>query len=503
LNSGDKREIILPGHQDHGHVTHGGRPADIFLRRRIKLPRRLHRVLGTSGLFSTAYGNVGSSIYYALGVVSMSALGLTPPVLILSGVIFLFTALTYAEGATAIPESGGSGAFARRAFNDWISFTASWVLMIDYIVTMAISSFSAANYMGFFFPILKTFPTNSVVGVVIIVMLAFINVLGVKESSRLNVGLVIVDIVTQVMVAILGVVLIISLPTLIQNVRWGVAPTFDQLLFGISISMVAYTGIETVANLGSEAKDPVKSIPRAVMLVFFTVLVLYSLLSMTALSAYPVYQAPDGKWVTDLTQKFLEDPIMGIAYAMPGIIPNFLGFWVALLAATILIIATNAGMLGASRLAYFMGQRQQLPSVFSALSKRAHVPLNSIFLFSAIAIVLVATGKVELLADLYAFGAVLAYTLAHASIIALRIKEPQLPRPFKIPLNIKIKGREIPLTAVLGGLVTALTWVIVVYTHPIGRIVGFVWLAVGLVIYYIYRKYKRNHKEDETGGHVT
>ena len=345
-------------------------------------------MLGVSGLFSTAYGNVGSSIYYALGVVSMSALGLTPPVLMISGIIFLFTALTYAEGATAIPESGGSGAFARRAFNDWVSFTASWVLMIDYIVTMAISAFSAANYLGFFFPLLKTFPTNSIVGVGIIVALAFINVLGVKESSRLNILLVVVDIITQVMVAILGIVLIISLPTLIENVRWGVAPTFDQLLFGISISMVAYTGIETIANLGSEAKDPVKSIPRAVMLVFITVMVLYSLLSMTALSAYPVYQAPDGKWVTDLTQKFLEDPIMGIAYAMPGILPIFLGFWVALLAATILVIATNAGMLGASRLAYFMGQRQQLPSVFSNLSKRAHVPMNSIALFSAIAIAL-------------------------------------------------------------------------------------------------------------------
>jgi APA family basic amino acid/polyamine antiporter len=473
----------------------GGRLGDLFIRRKLKLPRRLHRVLGVGSLFSVAYGNVGSSIYYALGVVSMSALGLTPPVLMLSGILFLFTALTYAEGATAIPESGGSGAFARRAFNDWISFITSWVLMIDYIVTIAISAFTAANYMGFFFPVLKTWPTNSIVGIVIVFVLAFVNLVGVKESSRLNIFLVIVDIITQVMIAILGLLIIISIPTLINNIRWGVAPTFDQLLFGISISMVAYTGIETVANLGSEARDPVKSIPRAVMLVFATVIMLYALLSMTALSAYPVYQAPDGKWVTDLTQKFLEDPIMGIAYAMPGYIPVFLGFWVALLAATILIIATNAGMLGASRLAYFMGQRQQLPGFFSKLTKKAHVPRNSILIFSAIAVALIVTGKVELLADLYAFGAVLAYTLAHASIIALRIKEPQLPRPFKIPLNITIAGRQIPLTAVLGGLATTVTWLIVVYTHPIGRIVGFVWIAVGLLIFFLYRRYKNKHSQ--------
>jgi APA family basic amino acid/polyamine antiporter len=501
LNTGDNKEVQLPGHAGHGHVTHGDRPANMFLRTQIKLPRRLHRVLGVGGLFGAAYGDVGSSIYYALGVVSMSALGLTPPVLMISGIIFLFTALTYAEGATALPEAGGSGAFAKRAFNDWVSFIASWVLMMDYIVTMSISAFSAANYLGFFIPLLKTWPTNSIIGICIVGGLALINTTGVKESSRLNVILVVIDLATQVIVAVLGTILIINIPVLIQNVHWGVAPTFDQVLFGISISMVAYTGIETVANLGSETKNPGKSIPRAVMLVFAAVIMMYAFLSMTALSAYPVYQAPDGKWVTDLTQKFLEDPIMGIAYAMPGILPYFLGFWVALLAATILIIATNAGMLGASRLAYFMGQRQQLPSFFGGISRKSHVPQNAILIFSAIAAALISSGKVELLADLYAFGAVLAYTSAHASIIALRIKEPDLPRPFKIPLNIRIKGKEIPITAVLGGLVTAITWLIVIYTHHIGRIVGFSWVAIGLLVYFLYRRYKSHKaKLEETQG---
>jgi len=491
LKSGDS----LPQSSAQDHLLRGDRPGDVFLQRHFQLPRKLHRVLGVGGLFSAAYGDVGSSVYYALGIVSMSALGLTPPVLMISGIIFLFTALTYAEGATMLPEAGGSGAFAKRAFNDWVSFIASWVLMMDYIVTMSISAFSAANYLGFFLPLLKTWPTNSIVGMAIVVGLALINCLGLRESSRLNIVLVVIDLGTQVLVAILGVFLIINLPTLINNIHWGVAPTFDQLLFGISISMVAYTGIETVANLGSETKNPGKSIPRAVMLVFAAVILMYAFLSMTALSAYPVYQAPDGKWVTDLTQKFLEDPVMGIAYAMPGFIPYFLGFWVALLAATILIIATNAGMLGASRLAYFMGQRQQLPGFFGNISKKAHVPTHAILIFSAIAAFLVSTGKVDLLADLYAFGAVMAYTLAHASIVALRIKEPNLPRPFKIPLNIKIKGRDIPITSVLGGLITAITWLIVVYTHHIGRIVGFTWVGLGLLLYLLYRRYKNKRKK--------
>ncbi len=433
----------------------------------------------------------------------MSALGMTPIVLLISGVIFLFTALTYAEGATMLPEAGGSGAFAYRAFNPWVSFVAGWVLMLDYIFTMSISAFTAANYLGYFFPIIKELQIggviglNSVIGIVIIIALAFINIQGVQASSRLNVILVLVDLITQVTIAILGVVLVINLPTLIHNIHWGVAPTLNQLIFGISISMVAYTGIETVSNLGSEARRPEKSIPRAVLLVFLAVIALYSLLSMTALSAYPVHQLPDGSWVTNLTTQYLQDPIMGIANIMPVAIRPVLSFWVAFLAVTILVIATNAGMLGASRLAYFMGQRHQLPAAVSSVSKRARVPLNAILIFSVIACILIASGQITLLVDLYAFGAVLAYSTAHLSIIALRIKEPNLPRPFKIPLNIKIKGREIPVTAVLGGLATLATWFMVVYTHSIGRIVGFSWLAVGLIIFFIYQRRRRKQSQEQ------
>ncbi len=463
------------------------RLGDVFIRRPLKLPVKLRRTLGVPGLFSAAYGDVGSSIYYALGVVALSALGLTPAVLMISGIIFLFTALTYSEGATALPVSGGSGAFAHRAFNNLVSFGASWVLMLDYIVTMSISAFSAANYLGYFFPTIASWPVNSLIGVGIVGGLVFINVLGIRQSSRLNVTLVLIDILTQVSIAVVGVVFIISFPTLIHNIHWGVAPTTSQLLFGISISMVAFTGIETVANLGSETRKPSKTIPRAVILVFFTVIALYAFLSMTALSAYPVHQTTDGKWVTDLTQH-LADPIMAITYAMPAGIQHVMSFWVAILAVTILIIATNAGLLGASRLAYFMGQRQQLPPAISHISSRSRVPINAIMIFAVIACALIFTGEVTILADLYAFGAMLAYTLAHVSIIALRVKEPHLPRPFKIPLNIRIRQKEIPITAIFGGLATGITWFIVVYTHHYGRIVGFAWIGVGLVIYVIYRR---------------
>ncbi len=461
------------------------KPGDVTVH--IDRPIKLRRVLGIPGLYASAYGDVGSSIYYALGVVAMSALGLTPPVLIISGILFLFTGLTFAEGATMLPEAGGSGAFARRAFNDFTSFIASWAMMLDYLVTIAISAFSAANYLAYFLPHLGTWPINSLLAIVIVALLVGINIVGIKESTRFNFILISFDILTQLLIAVFGVLLIINIPTLIHNVHWGVAPTTTQLLFGISISMVAYTGIETVANLGSETRRPGKTIPRTVLLVFGTVLFLYTFLSMTALSAYPVHQF-DNQWVTELTQRFLNDPIMGIARALPGNIQHYLSFWVALLAFTILTIATNAGIIGASRLAYFMGLRQQLPSTISSISHRSRVPLKALIIFAALGCMLILVGQLTIMADLYAFGAMLAYTMAHVSIIALRVKEPNLARPFKIPLNIRIAGKSIPITAIIGGLATLSTWFIVIWTHHYGRIVGFAWVAVGLIIYIIYRR---------------
>jgi APA family basic amino acid/polyamine antiporter len=465
------------------------KPGDrIFRPGRSERPR-LHRTLGVPALFSTAYGDLGSSIYYALGVVALSALGLTPAVLLVSGILFLFTAFSYAEGASALPEAGGSGAFARRAFNEMASFLASWVLMMDYIVTIAISAFSIPNYLGTFVPVLKTWPTNSLVAIGLVAFLAIINIRGVRISSRLNIALAILDVATQVTIGILGVVLLVSLPKIISNIHWGVAPTTKQLLFGISISMVAYTGIETIANLSAETRNPTKNVPRAHMLVSAAVITICLLLSITAVSAYPVYQNAEGQWVMGLTQNYLTDPVMGIVKAMPANIQGILSFWVALLAGTILLIATNAGILGASRLAYFMGRRRQVPPVISHVNPKSRTPVNAILFFSVIGMILISTGRVTLLVDLYAFGAMLAYTATHLSIIALRIKEPTLHRPFKIPLNVRIRQIQIPIPAVIGALGTATTWFIVIYTHVIGRVVGFIWIGIGLSIYILYRRH--------------
>ena len=226
------------------------------------MPRRrrqqgLERVLGTPALFATAYGNVGSSIYYALGVTAAIALGLTPLVFVISGLIFAATAATYAEGTVLFPEAGGSSSFARHAFNELVSFAAGWAQMLNYVITVAISAFFVPHYLSIFWEPLRTNPWDIIVGIVVIVLLVLLNIVGIQEAASLNIFLAVVDFATQLLLVVLGFALIFSADTLTSNVHWGVAPTWANFALAIPVAMIAYTGIETVSNLAEEARDPV------------------------------------------------------------------------------------------------------------------------------------------------------------------------------------------------------------------------------------------------------
>ncbi|MFQ6019681.1 MAG: APC family permease [Dehalococcoidia bacterium] len=473
-------------------IHRGRRPGDVFLRRPRLRRLALHRVLGVPGLFSSAYGNVGSSIYYALGVTALYALGLTPLVFVISGLFFGATALSYAEGTAAMPEAGGSAAFARRAFRPIIAFTVGWAQLLNYMVTVAISAFVVANYLSVFWEPLGDWPNNTFFGIGVVAFLVGMNVIGVQESSRFNIVMAIVDLLTQALIVILGLLILFNLPILLDNVSFGTVPTWEGFLLGLAVSMIAYTGIETVSNLAEETRNPAKNIPRSVFSVFATVLVLYALIPAVALSAFPVDKAAG---TTDLVERFIDQPILGIVsqLQLPGGFQVSLEMWVGILVATILLIATNAGMMGMSRLAYSMGQHKQLPPQVSRLHPTRRTPVTALLVFGVISALLIIPGEVKILANAYIFGAMLSFTFAHLSIIALRVKEPNMERPFRIPFNLPIRGRSIPLTAVLGAAVTTFAWTVVVATQQSGRIIGFSWLAAGLLVYLAYRWYKRRY----------
>ncbi|HWX75212.1 MAG TPA: APC family permease, partial [Solirubrobacteraceae bacterium] len=278
----------------------------------------LRRVLGTSALFSTAYGNVGSSIYYALGLVASYALGLTPIVFIITGGIFYLTAATYAEATSMFPEAGGSSSFARHAFNELWSFFAAWAQMLNYTITIAISAFFVPHYLGgLFSPALQHGPGDVLFGIVAVALLSLVNVIGVREAAGLNIVLAVTDLATQLLLVIIGIVLVLSPDTLVGNVHLGIVPSWKSFLVAIPIGMIAYTGIETISNMAEEARDQTRTIPRAIRAVVLAVFAIYAALPLVALSALPVHRAPHGHYSTLLGTSeshhgFAGDPVLGI-----------------------------------------------------------------------------------------------------------------------------------------------------------------------------------------------
>jgi basic amino acid/polyamine antiporter, APA family len=451
--------------------------------------RGLRRSVGVPGLFATAYGNVGSSIYYALGLVAAHALGLTPLVFMFAGGLFALTAKTYAEGASMYPEAGGSSSFARHAFNEVASFFAGWALTLDYIITIAISAFFVPHYLGAFFPALNHNPGDIIGGAVVVALLAVLNIRGLGESAKLNLYLAIVDLVTQVVLVVVGFILVLNPKLLVDQVHLGTAPSWSQLVFALSVAMVAYTGIETVSNMAEEAKDPGRDVPKAVNLVLVAVLGVYAGISVVALSALPVHEHA-GTFSTALGSTYENDPVLGIVnhLGLAEGLQHVLRAYVGILAATILLIATNAGLIGVSRLSWSLSEHRQLPGIFARLHTRYRTPWFTIGFFSVLAVLLLIPGQTDFLGNLYSFGAMLSFTTAHVAVVALRFKQPDRPRPYKAPWNVRIRGAEVPLTAVLGAVGTAAAFVSVLILHAEARTVGVAWRVVGMLGYVVYRR---------------
>ena len=482
------------------------KPGDKFARpHRVKV-YRLRRVLGVPGLYSAGYGNVGSSIYYALGVIALAAMGATPIVLGIAGMFFVFTALTYAEGTALLPEAGGSASFARQGGNDLTGFISGWALMLSYIVTIAISAYTIPPYLGYFWEPLKSDPAvGTIVAMGIIVFLMIINVVGVQETSFLNIAAAMLDLCVQLLIIVLGLIFVFNFDKLTFNITnyW---PSTENLFLGIALAAIAYTGVETMSQMAEETKQPEKRVPSALILMVITVLLLFSGVATVGFST----MTPN-----ELATEWATDPVAGIAYHIseavtPGDlaarlssekegvivltwvftgIRNLLPGLVSVLAATILLIATNAGLIGISRLAFSLGRYQLVPPILSRVHKRFKTPYFAIILFSAVAVLILipslfAKEGFLRLGALYAFGSLLSFVFAHAAIISMRIRYPDWHRPFKLWGNITIKNREIPITAVLGMLGTLVIWLVLIWTQPYSRWLGFLWLAVGICLLY-------------------
>ncbi len=451
-----------------------------------KLPR-LQRVLDAPALFSIAYGEIASSIYFALGIIALHALGLTPAVLLVTGALFIIVSLSYVEGTAAIRETGGAATFVRIAFNDLWGFVTGWALFLDYLIVIALSALYVPHYAAAAMFTTVNKPWDVVAGCGVIVAIAVFRLLRNRRLFRFAVVIALVDLATQLLLVILGLALLFSPHALNQGTSLGTNPSWHSIAFALPLAMLAYTGLETVANLSEEVRRPGRDLPRSVFSAIGLVVVLYAAIAAVGVSAFPANPG------TQLGSTWAKAPMMGIVARLRDHLPDVIGaplqVFVGLSGALILLTAAATSVAGFGRLAYSLGEHGQLPRVFGRLSRRSIVAPQSIIAAAAISIALLVattalTHPVFFLAGLYSFGVLLAFTAAQIAVIKLRFSHPEKRRPYRVPLNV---GR-VPVPAVVGAFLTAVVWVLALATHKGARYGGPAWLVAGLVMYVIVRR---------------
>src|SRR5881396_4087903 len=393
-----------------------------------KLPR-LQRVLDAPTLFAIAYGEIASSIYFALGIIAFHALGFTPLVLLVAGCLFLVVSLSYAEGTAAIRETGGAATLVRIAYNDFWGFVTGWVLFLDYLIVIALSALFVPHYVaGAFFTKVHR-PWDVVIGCGVIAGIAAVRLIHRTRLHRWALIVALVDLATQLLIVALGFALLFSPDALTAGTSLGTSPTWHSLLFAIPLAMLAYTGLETVANLAEETRRPGRDLPRSLFGAIGLVVVLYVAIAVVAISAYP---AENG--TTELGTRWLHAPLMGIVAALQGHVPSelvtALRLYVGLTSVVILLVEVTTSISGFTRLAHSLGEHGQLPRAFGRLNRRTLVSPEAIVSAALISIALLVgtaflTDEVTFLASLFSFGVLLAFTAAQLAVIKLRFTEPE------------------------------------------------------------------------------
>ena len=454
----------------------------------------LQRVLDAPALFSVAYGEIASSIYVALGIIALHALGLTPEVLAIVGALFVIVSLSYAEGTTSIPETGGAATFVRRAFNDLVGFLTGWAIFLDYLIVIALSGLFLPHYLGaaMQWGSLEHNPWDVIVGVCVVFAVAAIRL--VRRSAFYSYGIfvAVLDLLTQLLLVVLGFAFLFSSDALTQGVSIGTHPSWHQIAFALPLAMLAYTGLETVANLAEETREPGRDLPRSLFSGIGLVVLIYVAIACVALSAFP---ATNG--TTALGTEWLGSPLMGIVDALGGHLPSSLAtalrIYVGLTGAVILLVAVTTSISGFTRLAHSLGEHGQLPRAFGRLNRRTLVSPQAIVAAALISnALMIGTSFVHddiaFLASLFSFGVLAAFTAAQLAVIKLRFSEPDLPRPYRAPWNVRVRGVEVPLPAIVGSAATFAIWIAAIATHPGARYGGPAWLAAGGIVYWLVRR---------------
>ncbi|WP_325380985.1 amino acid permease [Methanocella sp.] len=502
---------------------------------------KLKRDLGVLGSFSIGFADVGADIYVALGLVLFFAAGAAPLALAVAALGYIFTALSYAELASAIPMAGGASIFAREAFDDFWSFIAGWGLLLDYTIDIALFGWITMGYLGSFLsnlgsvgvPYVGTlaglnsintmgisgapnYTFQAVATIILCIVLMALNYIGIRESANLNIVLSIVSIISEIALLLIGFALVWNLPTFIHNItQLGTGVSWTSFGWGITVAMVSFIGLESISQAAEETKRPDRTIPRATKALIVAVILAGLLLCSLAVGLPKM--SP-----TTIGTTYQNDPVTGVAKGIclslspANPLVTFLPLWVGLLGVLMLLMSTNTGVIGASRVTYSMARYRIMPQWFSKLHPKYRVPTRTIIVFSLASIGFVVfvwvmgTYKLTsedptiILGDLYNYGALVSFMLVNLSLIKLRSKRPDLYRPYKSPwaFNIHIRGKDldVPILPVLGFFVCLFVWILVLNLHQIGKIVGTLWFIVGVLMYLAYRKSQNLSWRDHIPG---
>lgn len=447
------------------------------------------------------YADVGADVYVALGIVALFSAGAAPLSFLIASIVYVTTGLVYAELSSTYPLAGGAQVFAAKGLNDLFGFIAGWLLILSYIVDISLFAVASAGYLSFLIPGIRELrlgagplevPGITLVAIALICLLLLINLLGIRESALFTEVLVAVDLIVETLLLSLGILNIIRNPSsLLEGMREfgspeamrGVAylPGLDlrlqNVLYGTTIAMSSFIGIESIAQASEEIKRPYRWIPLATKMSIISVLIYVLGLSFVSIGSVGWRTLAENREMS-LAVLALSLPFIG-RYA--SIIVAFTGFLVTL-------ASSNTGVVGASRVLYSMGKFKLMPSYLSSVSRRFRTPIRAILLAGIISMILSLLGELERIADVYTVAALISYLLVNYSLMRIRKLETRAFRPWRVPGDVRILGRELNLVAIIGVSSTASLLALVLLMHEVGRVVGLVWLAAGLVIYAAYRR---------------
>jgi APA family basic amino acid/polyamine antiporter len=460
----------------------------------------LRRAVGVWGSYTWGYADVGADIYVALGIVMAAAQGATNVAFLFAGLVYVMIGLAYTELAAAYPMAGGGQFYVLRGLGDLWGFIAGWAVLLDFTIDIALFALASAGYLNFFFPVFDirvdlhlfglTFPGVQpfliLETTILVLLLTALNVLGVRESTRFNEILGALDVTSESAILFFGFFFAFD-PTLLVHQMTTAWPDAYHLAYGASLAIISFVGLESISQASQETIRPGRVVPRTSLALILTVLIFALAFSNLGLGMLP--------WQSIANHN--GDPVAWLASHIPflGLV---IGPYVALLGTTLLAISANSGVFGASRITYSMARFRLLPDWLAHVHPKFRTPVRSLFVFSGVALIELwlsglSSNVYDTLSNMYAFGAATSYMLVFVSLLVLRFTDPWTPRPFKVPLNIPLRGKDgeiryLPLAGILGFLGISSILVFVVFTHAIGRIAGPAWILLGLLIYLWHRR---------------